>query len=77
MVQRLRICLPMQETGVQPLIRELRSHMPHLERPTHCQLLSLLSPEPAFGNKRSLCAAIRERLCIITMETQGSQKLKN
>ena len=26
-VQWLRICLPIQETWVQPLVRELRSHM--------------------------------------------------
>ena len=49
--------------------------MPQLERPAHCQLLSLRSPEPVFDNKRRMCVAIRERLCT-TMETQGSQKFK-
>ena len=34
-VQQLRFHLPMQGVVVQPLVRELRSHMPHSQKAKH------------------------------------------
>ena len=51
MVQWLRLCLPMQRTLIQFLVRELRSHMPVTTREAYAlQLLSLCAPEPMLRN---------------------------
>lgn len=62
-VQRLRICLPVQETRVQFLVREWRSHMLwdswamcHNYWASVLQLLQPWCLEPVLRSKRSLCS---------------------
>ena len=72
-VQWLRLCLPMQGTRVQSLIRELGSHMPMGQLTCALQLLSSRALEPMGHNWREACVPQGKIMCAAT-KTQCSQK---